>query len=353
MATYYYSSLFKKSDVRITTGFSSSHMALDLSRGVVNSPIYSPNKLGAGTVSSVYTSYTRAGKVYPNSLVVWIKYDIGISMAMYHGEVRHQKVKVGDRIQVGQQIYVTGNTGYSFGDHLHIELWQGGVKINPSTWVLNDNVPVASFKVGDKVEFTGIQYIRSGAGDKFDISRSTIVGEIATIKDGPRTSQNELFKKGSNDSYTWWDMKFENGGTGWVADVGKFKIHTTPQAVIPSPEDSTQPTELEKCQEILDTLQTEIRGLKEALRLSEERVGFLESIMAVREKEYSDLESDYQRILKERNTFEKEKLDLQEKLDRLTQENSHWLEKFRDDIFEIVSKYRERLIEFLRGRRLG
>jgi len=334
MATYYYSSLFKKGDVRITTGFSSSHMALDLSRGVVNSPIYSPNKLGAGTVSSVYTSYTRAGKVYPNSLVVWIKYDIGISMAMYHGEVRHQKVKVGDRVQVGQQIYVTGNTGYSFGDHLHIELWQGGVKINPSTWVINDNIPVASFKIGDKVEFTGIQYIRSGAGDKFDISRSTIVGEIATIKDGSRTSQNELFKKGANDSYIWWDMIFEKGGTGWVADVNKFKIYTTPPVVTP-PQGPTTPPEAPNWEEMYKEAQSEIEGLEIEIGASVEK---LKADMEALTQEIKDLSSDYDRVLGEKQRFEREKLDLQKELDELKQGRDSWLNRLADILHKLFSR---------------
>ena len=44
MATYYYTSLFKKEDVRITSKFSTEHKGLDLSRGVVETPIYFPNK---------------------------------------------------------------------------------------------------------------------------------------------------------------------------------------------------------------------------------------------------------------------------------------------------------------------
>lgn len=150
---------------------------------------------------------------------------------------------------------------------------------------------MSTFKIGDRVEFTDVQNIRSGAGDKFEEQRKTIIGELATIKDGSRTSQNEEFGKGANDGYIWWDMKFDNGGTGWVAMVDKFKIYTPPIIIPPDPT-----VELNKQ---IEALKLEIEGLKEALgtsqnslRISQERVKFLEDEKKTWEEEIKKLEEE-------------------------------------------------------------
>ena len=138
----YYSSLFKKSDVRITQSFSTTHKALDLSRGVVKQPIYSGAKLGQGTASYTATSYTDSkGRTWTNSWVVYIKYDNGMSCRMFHGYVADAVVKKGQRIKPGDQVYRTGNSGNSNGDHLHYVLLNSkGVAIDPKPYVIEDKV---------------------------------------------------------------------------------------------------------------------------------------------------------------------------------------------------------------------
>ena len=41
---------------------------------------------------------------------------------------QHQKIEIvrfGDYVQMGQRIGDMGNSGYSFGTHLHFEIWKG------------------------------------------------------------------------------------------------------------------------------------------------------------------------------------------------------------------------------------
>ena len=53
------------------------------------------------------------------------------------------KVSVGDKVSKGQVIGYMGNTGYSFGGHLHFEVWQGNGRIDPTTY-LDDELPATS-----------------------------------------------------------------------------------------------------------------------------------------------------------------------------------------------------------------
>ena len=51
-----------------------------------------------------------------------------------HGTGRYV-VKVGDYVKAGQDIMYMGNSGYSFGTHLHLELHLNGAKVNPESFV--------------------------------------------------------------------------------------------------------------------------------------------------------------------------------------------------------------------------
>lgn len=347
MATYYFTSLFKKSDVRITQGYSTTHKALDLSRGIVKQPIYSPNKLGSGTVTKVATSYTSGGVLYKNTLIVGIKYDNGIYIEMYHGEIGDKVVSLNQRVVVGQQIYRTGNTGKSFGDHLHILMKNSsGIYMNPFDLLMNDNVPNPAFKIGDKVIYTGIQNIRKGAGDKFGVSRATQVGEIATIKDGPRTSQNKQYNLGENDSYTWWDMTFSNG-TGWVADVNKFKKYVAPVTppVTPPQEPTPEPPTTSPCDEYIEKvklLEKEIEGLKSSLetsqganKIQQERLDFLEETLVIREAELDEALKDNARLVEERDRYRTQYQEVVTELNELKEGRDTWIQRMADILHKL------------------
>ena len=110
-----------------------------------------------------------------------------------------------------------------------------------------------------------------------------------------------------------------------------------------------QPTE---CEKQVETLKLEIKGLTEALATSQgvlegkvvelatanEKVKLLEDTLLQREKDFKALEEDYTRVLGERMRFEEEKLILQQELDALKQQNTGWVFRLAEIIYNLFKK---------------
>ncbi|MFQ9389442.1 MAG: peptidoglycan DD-metalloendopeptidase family protein [Coprococcus sp.] len=95
------------------------HKGLDLGTGSENIPTYAAE---SGTV--IFAGYSgSAGNLitidHGNGLVT--KY-------MHHSEIY---VKIGDHVEKGQQIGLSGTTGRSTGNHLHFQVEENGVAVNP------------------------------------------------------------------------------------------------------------------------------------------------------------------------------------------------------------------------------
>jgi hypothetical protein len=326
-------SLFKQ-NVNVTQTYKgNTHKGIDLSTGKVEQPVYLPKKAVEGYVHKILAGYTYNGKYYRDSPIIYIKHKDGSGSRYIHSYPRNVKVKVGDTIKAGTQVCATGNSGYSFGDHLHFEWlkkWDDLTShTDPIPYITSEDSDM--LKIGNKIEFTGVQNMRKGSGTSFPITGSTAIGMLSIIEDGPRVA----------DGYTWYDL---NNGD-WVADVGKFKIYI-PQEPVPTPE----PTECEKRLKILEdkiTYLTEDLGASEkGEQMALERADFLEGTLAIREKELKDKESENSRILEERNRFEQEKLALQLKIDEL--KKPHWTERLRDRLWELWDEFKDSIISFIK-----
>lgn len=241
------------------------------------------------------------------------------------------KVKVGDLVQQGQLIGISGNTGQSTGPHTHFGLqsnaavWDSHIDPLPSLQAQ----PTERFKRGDSIVFTDIQNIRKGSGTSYDITGQSVIGSTYEIEDGPRFA----------DGYAWYDLKNNN----WVADVGKFQAYIPP---IQPPTD-----EASDLREEVNRLLEENKGLRMALGTSEgllevrdrELVGLKEELKLVNanleeaKNDYANMEENYTKILEAKERIEQEKLAAQEELDRLKQ-SSDWVKRIAELLSNLFNR---------------
>lgn len=222
-----------------------------------------------------------------------------------------------------------------FAPHLHLDEWSNrGLRIRKL--ILDGDFNMDTFKVGDRIEFTDVQNIRSGSGTSYSTTSQTAKGMTATIIGGSRVA----------NGYTWWDIRVDNGGTGWVAMVDKFKIYTPPIIIPPDPT-----VELNKQ---IEALKLEIEGLKEALgtsqnslRISQERVKFLEDEKKTWEEEIKKLEKEVLDVQDEAKEWKRQYTEVVTELNEL--KASHWTKKLRDEIVALWNKYKDAILKLIKG----
>lgn len=65
----------------------------------------------------------------------YVRIDTPDGLRIYLCHLAERKVRAGDRVKAGDVIGIEGNTGYSFGSHLHFEVRKNGVSVNPCTYL--------------------------------------------------------------------------------------------------------------------------------------------------------------------------------------------------------------------------
>jgi murein DD-endopeptidase MepM/ murein hydrolase activator NlpD len=75
----------------------------------------------------VHASYLG---IYGNCVII----DHGLGVQTLYGHLSSIGVKVGDKVDKGQQIGISGQTGLAAGDHLHFTVLVNGAPVNPVEW---------------------------------------------------------------------------------------------------------------------------------------------------------------------------------------------------------------------------
>lgn len=207
--------VLKSGKCEITQGYKNSHKANDIvgagytldtivahSDGTVVQVINNCNinTSGDARYNSAYFDANNPGNM------VKIKHDNGYYTRYLHFAYGTVKVQNGQRVSKGQELGYMGNTGYSFGGHLHFEVRnESDVCIDPSSYLDSDlptkepeNIPTGEYNIGDIVEINGV-YVSSTSSDKLLPAISS--GKITRIVNGARNP-----------------YLLENGQIGWVND---------------------------------------------------------------------------------------------------------------------------------------
>ena len=98
---------------------STDHKGTDIGRVGYTSPIYAAK---AGTVI-----VSQRSRSYGNYVVI----SHGSGNTTLYGHMSSRKVEVGQYVNQGDVIGITGSTGNSTGPHLHFEITENGVRVNP------------------------------------------------------------------------------------------------------------------------------------------------------------------------------------------------------------------------------
>ena len=102
---------------------------------------------------------------------VKLKHADGYYTLYAHGKYNSAKVKLGDKVKRGAKLQYMGNTGYSFGAHLHFEVRDTlDKKIDPTPYLDADlpetpkPIPTHKWSIGDYVTINGVY--KSSTSDK-------------------------------------------------------------------------------------------------------------------------------------------------------------------------------------------
>lgn len=158
---------------RISQGFSSSHKAVDLRKSSVESEnvVYAHS---SGTVVDVVDGYdTMQGSTgmlsYGN--YVFVDHGNGYKTRYAHLLKNSITVNVGQHVDENTKLGVMGESGNAYGRHLHFEVHQNGVRINPTPYLTNafgGSTPQpqgAKYQVYDNVKKYWLPNVTIGSSD--------------------------------------------------------------------------------------------------------------------------------------------------------------------------------------------
>lgn len=103
-------------------GFSAYHGGVDMA------------KAGGCWINSIGNGYVKKAGWGGWGFTTIIDHGNGLVSIYGHGTGKYA-VSAGDYVKAGQDIMYMGNSGYSFGTHLHLELQLNGSKVNPESYV--------------------------------------------------------------------------------------------------------------------------------------------------------------------------------------------------------------------------
>lgn len=190
------------------------------------------NTSGESKYGSTYVDYNNVGNM------VVIEHANGYKTRYLHLKYNSVKVKVGDQVKANQEIGYMGNTGYSKGGHLHLDLYLNGTKIDPYDFVFKGKEFVTLPKPVDRDETTTqIKVVETRLHCRTGHStKDNIIGFC------PTGIYNILYHY-NDGTYDWYEI--ESGK--WIATEGTWAVVLN--AVIEEPQESQNNDDIEPISE--------------------------------------------------------------------------------------------------------
>lgn len=143
-------------------------------------------------------------KVYTAGNFVRIKHESGVYSRYLHLVKNSIKVKVGQKIKAGTLLGMEGNTGYSYGTHLHFDINDGTQYVDPLPYLMGEKSfyktkkpTSSSITVGSKVK------VKTGA--RFSDGTKPFTEVYSTVYDVQLLSRNgKEARIGIGDQWTGW-----------------------------------------------------------------------------------------------------------------------------------------------------
>ncbi len=163
------------------------HSGIDLTSGTTIVAV------AKGKVTACRNTIKGYTETYGSGNYVTLYHGNNIYTTYCHMRYGSVKVKVGDIVETGQELGTKGTTGYSTGEHLHYGVKVNGSYVDPKPYLLGtkdipqyggSSTPATgsgtTFKVGDKVMFTGTLY-RDSYGNGAGQSRTNLEATIYLV----------------------------------------------------------------------------------------------------------------------------------------------------------------------------
>lgn len=207
----------------LTQGYKKSHKANDIvgrhpnQYNVLDTIVAMADGKVEKTINNcnINTNGEKGNKYDPNNPgnIVIIDHGNGYKTRYYHLKHKSVKVKAGDKVKAGQAIGEMGNTGYSFGGHLHLEVRLNGVQVDPYDYVFKNKefatlpTPVERDITTKQIEVVADE-LRCRTGHS---TNDTVIGIM------PKGIYNILYEY-KDDKYTWYEVETDK----WIANEGTW-----------------------------------------------------------------------------------------------------------------------------------
>ncbi len=207
------SRVLETGDNQITTKFKTSHKALDIVK--YRSQLDNIIAHSAGKVVFCQTGHVNNTKSSGNaSYGNCVKIDHGNGYTTLYAHLATVAVKLGDTVKQGQVIGRMGNTGRSFGAHLHWEVRKNNVHVDPTPY-LNADLPKPEITAEPDVKYCA--YTNKWWGEITNYNEMNTNG-YAGVQGRNMTALTAYSTKGT---LTYRAHQMGKGWLAWISDSDK------------------------------------------------------------------------------------------------------------------------------------